>query len=550
VGLIIGAVVGGLLVVGGIIAAVVMFSGGGGGALPVAHGNLPEKTLFVMRWDLTGGVADLVGMERGDVPDEALWTNLAQTACGGEDLYSKLMTAPQKWGRDWASKALAQDLEEQKKALACGQEMAGELGAKGGVYWLRFGDEDDKKEVEMMSFGVDELPKTTKYFKTTTDPSNVGQTHCLRPWVGDGDDDCTDKSRTLGKLDDSGVWVKGKLEDVKAFGDDYSTDGANSSSKLEALESLASDMSGYQRVATGVAEGYHHRLTVVLDAGASMYKEDAATELKDAVKDGATVWSFGHNGKADASEVKMVIVGKSESAAKDIKKKFTSYLTKLKEKIDEKKKEEKEKAKDKDDKKDDDPVEEVNYKQAKKAMARRALKKAKVELDGENVVLELKEEPKDKEKKAIEKYFEWRRKHSKYAVKIVQAVMKGEEPSEKDMKKLGGKEFVEMFKKQRALVKGGWPFEPRSFVALSSFKVPGGGKYDSSTIGTKTLHIYTYPISRTQLRKVSNKVFKDAGWSCSSSGDNGADCTSSGDEVGVLWGAPDSGGSTLVLIKR
>jgi hypothetical protein len=548
-GLIIGGILGGLLVVGGIIAAVVMFSGGGG-ALPVAHGNLPEKTLFVMRWDLTGGVADLVGMARDDVPEEALWTDLAEKACGGEDLYSKLMTAPFKWGRDRASKAVAQDPDEQKKALACGQEMAGELGSKGGVYWLRFGDDDDKKEVEMMALGVDELPETTKFFKTTTDPSNIGQTRCLRPWSSDGDGDCGDKARTLGKLDDSTVWVTGKLDDIKEFGSAYSTDGSNASSKLEALESLAKDMSAYQRVATGVAEGYHNRLTLTLGPGVSMYSEDESKELTEAVKEGGSVWALGHNGTADASEVKMIIVGKSESAAKDIKKKLNDFLTKLKEKINEKKDEKK----DDDDKKkkDDKPVEEVKYKEAKQAMARRALKKAKAKLDGEKVILEITEEPKEGEKKAVEKYFEWRRKHSKYAVKIVQSLMEGKEPKEKDLKKLGGKKFVEMFKQQRALVKGDWPFDAVSWPALSSFKVPGGGKYESTAIGDKTIHIYKYPIGRKVLLKVSKKVLKDAGWKCDikeGTDSPSADCTKGSAEVGVLWGEPDDG-STMVLFLR
>ena len=540
--------VGGAVALGGIITLIALFAGGGCGpsALPFAAGNLPSETRFVMRWDLTTGVADLHHMRASDVPDEGLWTDAAEKLCGGKDLFSELMSVPSVWGRKYAARALAHDNSLHQKAIECGKEMAGSIGARGGVYWITFMDDDERREVEVLSSGEDELPATVKYFKESSDPSNVVQTRCLVPWTEDDDDDCDDDARAAGKLDKTAAWAKGKLDNIKRFGSAYSPDGENSSTDLDRLDSMANDLAGYERGLAGVADGFHTRVTTGMDPGVSMYGEDETKELEELVKDKGKAWGYGRNGKGGVGDMKIVIVAKSESSAKDIKSKFKDYISKLKEKIDDDKTAEddiREKEKDR-----DRNEREIDYKLAKRAMARRAIKKSKIESDGDRVIFTAEEVPKEKEQRHLDKYLDWRAKHAEAAAAIVQSIMDGEDPKKKDLDTLGGEDFVDLVAAYQAVKDGKWPFKPEKWSREKTFYVPGNGEYETESLDGKTLGIYTYPIGKTMLRKEFKKIAKKKNWSCSEmSTSNVYSCTKGGVEVRVIVGGKDGSGSLLLV---
>ena len=65
--------------------------------MDVAH--LPRQTRFVARTDLARAIADREAMRPEDVPNEALWTALAERLCGGYDLHRLLMSAASDAGR-------------------------------------------------------------------------------------------------------------------------------------------------------------------------------------------------------------------------------------------------------------------------------------------------------------------------------------------------------------------------------------------------------------------------------------------------------------------
>ncbi len=541
-GLIIGLSVGGVLT---IVVAVVLYlvlPGGSTPVLPVAVGNLPAKTKRVSRSSLRMAVAHSNKLPPGDVPSEALWSQLADVACGGKDIFDNLMDTPL-GSVNYAAAALAQDIEVHKQALECGKELTSSGGASIGLFSVSFEYGEDKSgTVSLYMLDTDKLPKSLDNVKSTTDPSNLQSAHCLLPIRSKLD--CGDETTTVAKLEESEVWVRGRLPKLKAFGNAYSSDGGNSSSNLEAIEKLGESLKDYATTRVGTGETFSSFAIGFPHDGVSMYGEDKTKELKKVVEADSKVWGKARKDLLGAEELRIIFVAKSESGAKRIKSALKSYQAKLKEEIAKAKKKKRKTDRDR-------PEKLVEYGNAKRAMALRALKKAKIERDGVQVSYVAIQKPKKNESKAIERFTKWRLKHLKIAARIVVGLADGKEAKSKDIKKLGGSKLVAAVKSARTLVRLGFSAPPKSFYKVTGLRVPGGGRSDSDKIGRVTFYSWKYSARKDDLKKAFKIIAEADGWEFYKKGeDNKLTYIKKGSEdIGVMYGAPKTGGgSTLILV--
>ncbi len=541
---VVGGVVG-LLVLVGVVVLIVKLAGGGMAPLPFDAANLPPSVRSVSRYSLEDSLASARGLQQDDLPEQALWSSMSEKACGGYDLFGELMGATDSWGRKYAAKALAHKIEKHRQALKCGKKMAANLKSGTPYYWISIQDGDKRRSVGLFEASRKELPKTEEHLKSIADPSNIEQTHCLVPWGQAASEDCEEEARAVGRIEKSKLWARATLKSLTAFGKDYSSSGDNDSSQAKALETMASKLGGYERAVIGVPEGYGIRITGMTRVRVSMYGEDTAKALIKIVKDESKAWGIARNGRATWGKLELVIRAKSERSAKNILKALKSFHTKLKAKM----------AEAVDPKRDEkDAEQKLAYDKAKQTMARRALRKAKIKRDGKDIRLSLEEEPKKSEKKAIEAFFKWRKKHAAVAARIIDGILKNKEPSKADLEKIGGNAFAKEAGNQLALHKGEWPYEPEAWSEVPGFKVPGGGTFSSMGDMKKKFYMFKYPIERPKLLKLFKKVLEDAGWVVTVDDrftDNpGYEATKGSTNVGILVTKPTGGGSALVLAPR
>ena len=542
-GMIVG-IVGGVVVLGGLVVGGIMLLGGGKSPpLPVPVGNLPEKTVQVMRSTFATKVADGTQLREGDVPDQARWSSAAAQACGGLDVFRAAIHSDDEYGRKDFSKAMLYKADDHKKALECGKEVAAEMGKSAGVYAVYFEHDDKEKNVDLITMGLDKLPKSTGWSKGTTDASNMQETRCYLDWDQDEDADCEDSTQVWGKLDKADVWAGGSRDEVKAFGSKYSTDEGNKSSELEAMSELAAEFSDYRFVQVGLPKGYSVALAYLLDAHVLMLSGDEVDKLKEVIEENAETWAKASKGRTGERELRFVVQAKSESSAKDIKEALTDYLTKLKEKIDE--------ADEEDDKKeqpDDMSTTSWEYRQSLQKVSRRAIKDGKVELDGKRVVLLVQEKPKESEQKKIDKFYDKQAKRTKYAINITDALLKGEAPKDKDIEKLGGEELVEAVEQAKAIAKGEWPFKPDEWSGASGFMVPGGGKHETISHKGDTIHLYVYKnLSLGKLLPIFRKTGEAAGWTLDMDDKGVYDCRKGGQHVRANLVSRGEGSAAMLL---
>ena len=426
---------GGLLVAGlGIGLALAM---GGGGSLPLEYAQLPDDVRYVSQWDSTRSAAARAGIEQGDVPDEAYWSELAEDLCGGKDVFATLMRAPMKSGRKSAARLLALDPHELQMSLKCGKKMAEEIDP-GSRHWVVFSDGKDRRQVLLIPGGPDKLPSTTDHFKTASDPSHFVDTHCLVPWDKDLSDKCADNARAAARLDKTDVWVRGDMQSLEAFGDEYDSSPGDASSEMDRIRELTSELSDFTSVTVGNAEHYTNRYPSSMGAGVWTYDKKEQKELISEIEDGGRVWGLGVSTTHTTRKMKLVIVASNESSAGDIKELLDDYHSLLKDEIDAR--EEKEEDAERD---EDEQEKYLDYNEVRRHIAWRALRKAKVTRDGKRIVMLAEGEATDREVKKIERFLKWRKKHVPLVQKIVASLLKGDEPKESTLSKLGGDDFLD-----------------------------------------------------------------------------------------------------------
>ena len=433
----------GVLVVA-VVAGAVMALRGGGDVLPFEHGQLPTDTQMVVRWNSGAERAEQFGVAGDALPAQAQWSAMAEL-CGGYDVFEAMMGAPLKFGgRKYAARTLAKDIDELQLSLKCGKKLAESMTSP-WRYAVLLADGKHTRRVRFVTGGPDKLPETAGHFKGAADPPHMLDTHCLILWTRERSDKCVSAARAVARIDGTDIWARGMLSSLEAFGDDFSPAGKNASSVSERLADLAAEFSDQRYVMVGDAGHFRTNYAGLFGASVGLSNSGETKDLKETVDDEGKAWALGITGERGARELELVIVTANESSAKEIKAALKDFHSALKDEIDDRQDKE-----DETDRDDDQEEKYLDYRAARRKMARRALKAAKITRDGKRVTLHAVEEAKKGELKTLARYASWRTKQLSLAAKVVDALLKGEEPRERVLEKLGGEAFVEAWEEAKA----------------------------------------------------------------------------------------------------
>ena len=128
-------------------------------------------------------------------------------------------------------------------------------------------------------------------------------------------------------------------------------------------------------------------------------------------------------------------------------------------------------------------------------------------------------------------------------------ILKGDQPSEGDLEKLGGDELIELLDIEKKIARGDWPHGSVGFPGMSGFKVPGGGKWVTKSVtGNIKLSMFEYKEERDKVEKEFARLAKADGWSVKDTGDHGYEVTKGSKEARFAFGQKISV-STLILIS-
>lgn len=464
---IIAAAAGGAAVVGGgILVYYLFFSGGDPFPCPVQ--NLPEDTVQVIHMDEKSDMARRVNVAPGDLPDQAKWSYMAGTFCGGDDYFATLMNADLRGSSEYSAGTIAKAMDKKKettKALECGKEMAS--SSKGELYTVAFGSKDKKKRVTIHLNGADARPEGTRMGKWKGKGA-LTEAACFL--LGDKDTDCDDKSSVgIGRIEDTKMWLFGGLDDLQAFGEDYK-EREKVSKDAEKLKELAGKVKRYKLTGVGTYDTVKFDFGDFVDADLSSERDPEDTKSEDSekvakdkekqrkiIKDIEPWWAIGQSTKAGAGEIVVFYRAEKDDGAKDLLEVIEKLLKEERAKIKptekaEKKKDELEKEAKVDDKEGKIRKPKKSFKAYEKAIrsiGRKALEEPEVEQDGQWVIVRFKLEPDDDQKTTIEEFMAEQKDKLESASKVIDALLAGEKPEKDSFKTLGGSDFVDALDKAK-----------------------------------------------------------------------------------------------------
>jgi hypothetical protein len=451
--------------------------------LPFALGKLPGETETILRVEPTY-TAFTLHLRPEDVPDQARWSAYGESMCGGTDIFQWLLGLDEAHAKGTAE--LLADKDHLKATLSCGKAIFESMGKNAGLYRFTFKKGKQHHVVLGFAYAGKDLPDTTKLLKSSKDPDHLENTRCVHPKDEapakdipkrydpyasdefDPDKRKRDKSpdadcpRVIAKIEKEKFWITGDMPALKEFGDEFSPEAKNRLDEAKLYESVLLSQHGDQ-----IAAG-HGENTDALEVLGSVADEEIRDKSQKALRD-AKVWgaSVTLDGPFETDHVEYH-AGK-ESDAQDIEDALFRYIKELKRVAKDAERD----AKDQDDadsKKDDkagggDSPAKRKFTLATLAVHRRALEEATIERSGSDVVVTIADKPDDAEKKAWKDYADENRDRAKKVTAIVDALMKGNDVSDDDLKALSGKLFDTLH-----------PAEYLELTGLGGFRVPGGGE--------------------------------------------------------------------------
>ena len=496
---------GGLALIG-IIVGVVMLVGSAGSGLPVESAQLPEDTRLLRYRGFDLAVASEAHMPQDALVPEARWSAMSHFACGGEDVFEMLLSADSSTDDQRVAEVLAQETKLHKKTLNCGKRLAERLAENVSVVDVHMRkDEDDRhpKVATLLEMGADELPKTVKFMRDKTNPDNLEQTRCLVPWVVDDPEaECLKSTRAIAKLETSSVWAHGTLEALTLFGDGYSPKAENESSSVNHMVELASSLSAFEGWQVGHPEEFRAMDPIGYSANKDLKK--AREKLEKAIKNGAEAWGYGQHGVLTFGDSQLVIIPRNKEAADKIRRAFAKYADALEEPLEEQAEKDEKRRKytgGRNEKREE-------YTLARRAISRRATKRAKVEGSNERLEVNYPAKPTDAEKLDIEGFLTQQKERAKHAAKVVDALTKGNAPKKKWLKEIGGEDMATAYKEAVDAMKGDWPHPPEEFTEFDGLRIHVPGNRAKTKKISDTMYTLSYKTSIPKLRRAFEKIAK------------------------------------------
>lgn len=475
-GLILG-IAGGVAAVGlGIGAYFLFFRGADPFPCPVQ--NLPEDTSAVLHIPIDYGLASQLGVAPGDLPDQARWSSATEDLCGGPDFFASLMAADLRGDVESSAKTIGEaiaDKKETQKLLECGKEVA--KSSKGELYFVEFGRKDKAKRVAIFLNKMEERPDSAKKLGRWKAKGALTSTGCF---LSVGKEECDEKhDNGIGRVEETNMWLKGGLDDLAAFGDDFKKRD-KISKDAEKLNELGSKVKGSKITQVGTFDSIQFDFGHLLSANLRSRvwdpdlkscskepeeKEDSEKAEKRAkkLKEIEPQWAYGSALKKNAGAFEVYYRVDKEDDAKDIQDIVERAIKKERAKIkptkecedNEAAKEKESKGDEKDDKKREPKKSYKAYQKAVMAIGRRALEEAEISQDGRWIKVRFEAKPSDDEKSAIDTFMGEQKDKLDPASKVIDALLNGEKPEKDLLKQLGGSAFVEAVEKARDQKKAG-----------------------------------------------------------------------------------------------
>ncbi len=420
---------------------------------------LPESTVLVQRISREQLVTDSMFLTPNE---QALWSQMAATSCGGTDVYAHLMSANLELSKQVLTAAL--DIRhDTAKALGCGREMAKRLGPT--LYLVHMeGEREIRREPERRRFrdeppedpgpqkapllsvtlydvGRGELPESTEGFIERRDRSGLLGTRCAVE-SGRRFADCWSGSVATAKLEGSPLWVSGRVAEIEAFGREFSPKASNTLEEAKQFEALALEVEKFPSAKIGKWTAFDVSFIRRIGCGAPFTSWDGTAfnvKLNEAVTKFKSVWAIGDSLGIDGGDMRFFFLPETEGESVDLVLDLKDWHESAKEFFD------------KLEEPDMGGSEEVKttereYRTAIHKSCVRSLRKAEVDRSGKLVTLSFNTDIEPGEKDAIDDMIRDVEDRRKAASKIVDQLIAGERPDFDLLDDLGGKELVDAVK--------------------------------------------------------------------------------------------------------
>jgi len=443
--------------------------------LPYEATRLPEGLRSVHRWK-----------RDKKLPRQVVESEMA-ALCGGLDIVHVAMDTERPFANEIIADAMAQR-EETQKAIKCGIALAKGLGDT-PRYLISLKDEKKTHFVDVYGFGLDVLPATGKNFVYSGGPKSLTSIACVLD-VEKGT--CPERATALARIPETTLWLGGRVGDSDIVAGAYK--GRPADDQTRAMEELALRFESFDSVEIGTADSeYHFRALSALN-DYSTDVEKAHTAFKKSMELGNAVFAFGeslsfHETDRDRLEITM----KREEDATVVAKALKELRIALKHTKDL-----------------DIPATESRVRrkahEAYVSMYRRAIGDAEVEQKGTTVILDMPLHAEPEEKTALLDREKDTEERTKRAIELYDALVKGKEPSEEVIQRVGGRDLAHAIADR----KDGPPehtdskLPPIDVSIAKGFVLPGGTEPQGSS--------YIYKDAPPSLRDDILAGLRAAGW--------------------------------------
>ncbi|MCC6215518.1 MAG: hypothetical protein IT376_11695 [Polyangiaceae bacterium] len=438
---------GALLVLGGLAAGggYLYLSRRAPSALPLPAERMPTSTRVVFTKSFDDAlVSDLGVAGRADVPPEARWSYFAAKACGGPAIFDILMMPSSRLMRIIAAISMTSHRDDLRRSMTCGKAISDTVPSNALRYYVLF-DETSLKSVSLFKSDTATLPPTTSRMARWSGGVGFQSAWCQAGDYNQTEAECKGDGHATGYASTDQLWVYGDRDEVGAFG--QSLTGVGGSGTVTAMDKLAGDLRGFDRIVIGRGKDYVNHLATALHLGISTSLDDADKKLRDVVEEAVVAFALGQNGEHAGGKVALQFECKAESSATTLEAALKSYqqLMKGKVAVAASSDEDKKAATD-----DEVPVQKREYEKALRDAGRRALEAAEIKVSGTRVTYTADVQPNDAEKTQMKTYFEWRKTLATSVAKVWNAIYMGTEPDRLDLISIGGNELATEYTEQRA----------------------------------------------------------------------------------------------------
>jgi len=383
--------------------------------LPLDFRYLPRKTTAVAVRSRASAVAGTTGMRLQDAPPEVFWSSYA-VLCGGWDVVRSVGHS------DLSAHALREP--GYASALRCGRALYERYGEKLDRHWLNFEDDDRVHSLLVVRLeGLERLPEAEHLEPVDDEPKHLDEVGCM---LKRGEDRCDASAPTVAKIDGMPVWLVGRFSALESFARRFDDDGDERlTGDLASMAKLHGELTGGYACTVGDGDGYDSAFTRGFGLPAAN-GDERIEKLEERVEKDVEAWSMVLEGDPLVTELELRLVFWAESAdkAEELREDVEDVVDRLEKLLDDAVDEADDHAEEREKR---SGRERAEFEVTDWQMSMRALAQASLEVEGERVILRLRQEPTDEQARVVERYRQWQRDRTDTAVSIVRSLVDDEE---------------------------------------------------------------------------------------------------------------------------